>query len=65
MQNPQCAKRSDEILENENEQMLKFCQEAGLSLEQLNSQKKIDLILQICYNGNLVTFLLLYYTLRY
>jgi hypothetical protein len=65
MQNPQCAKRSDEILENENEQMLKFCQEAGLSLEQLNSQKKIDLILQICYKGNLVTFLLLYYTLRY
>jgi hypothetical protein len=31
IQNPHCANRSDEILENEDKQMLKFCQEAGLS----------------------------------
>jgi hypothetical protein len=43
MQNPHCAKRSDEILENEDEQMLKFCQEAGLSLEQLHGQSKIQM----------------------
>jgi hypothetical protein len=33
MMNPHCVKRSDEILENEDEQMSKFCLEAGLSLE--------------------------------
>jgi hypothetical protein len=33
MMNRHCAKRSDEILENEDEQMSKFCLEAGLSLE--------------------------------
>jgi hypothetical protein len=43
MQNPQCAKRSDEILENKDEQMLKFCQEARLSLEQLHGQSKIQM----------------------
>jgi hypothetical protein len=43
MINSHCAKRSDEILENEDEQMLKFCQEAGLSVEQLRSQLKIQM----------------------
>jgi hypothetical protein len=43
MQNPQCAKRSDEILENKDEQMLKFYQEARLSLEQLHGQSKIQM----------------------
>jgi hypothetical protein len=43
MQNPHCAKWSDGILENEDEQMLKFCQEAGLSLEQLHDQSKIQM----------------------
>jgi hypothetical protein len=43
MMNPHCAKRSDKILENENEQMIKFCQEAGLSLEQLRGQSKIQM----------------------
>jgi hypothetical protein len=43
MQNPHCAKRLDEILENEDEQILKFCQEAGLSLEQLYGQSKIQM----------------------
>jgi hypothetical protein len=43
MQNLYCAKRSDEILENEGEQMLKFCQEVGLSLEQLHSQSKTQM----------------------
>jgi hypothetical protein len=43
MQNPHCVKRSDEILENENEQMFKLCQEAGLSLEQLHGQSKIQM----------------------
>jgi hypothetical protein len=38
MQNPHFAKRSDEILENEDKQMLKFCQEAGLSVGQLHGQ---------------------------
>jgi hypothetical protein len=38
-----CAKSSDEILENENEQMIKFCQEAGLSLEQLHGQLNIQM----------------------
>jgi hypothetical protein len=36
MINMHCAKRTDEILENEDEQMIKFCQEVGLSLEQLH-----------------------------
>jgi hypothetical protein len=43
MMNPHCEKRSDEILENEDEQMIKFCQEAGLSLEQLHCQSKIQM----------------------
>jgi hypothetical protein len=43
MMNPHCAKRSDEILENEDEQILKFCQEAGLLVEQLHSQLKIQM----------------------
>jgi hypothetical protein len=43
IQNPHCAKRADEILENEDEQMLKFYQEAGLALEQLHGQSKIQL----------------------
>jgi hypothetical protein len=42
MHNPHCEKRSDEILENEDEQMLKFYQEEGLSLEQLHGQSKIQ-----------------------
>jgi hypothetical protein len=32
MMNTHCAKRLDEILENEDEQLSKFCQETGLSL---------------------------------
>jgi hypothetical protein len=36
MMNLHCAKRSDDILENADEQMIKFCQEVGLSLEQLH-----------------------------
>jgi hypothetical protein len=36
MMNLHHAKRSDEILENKGEQMIKFFQEAGLSLEQLH-----------------------------
>jgi hypothetical protein len=43
MMNLHCAKRSDEILENEDEQMIKFYQEAGLSLEQLHGQSKIQM----------------------
>jgi hypothetical protein len=43
MQNPHYAKRLDEILENEDEQKLKFFQEAGLSLEQLHGQSKIQM----------------------
>jgi hypothetical protein len=43
IQNLHCAKWSDEIVENEDEQMLKFCQEAGLSLEQLCGQSKIQM----------------------
>jgi hypothetical protein len=43
MINLHCAKRSDEILENEDEQMIKFCQEEGLSLEQLHGQSKIQM----------------------
>jgi hypothetical protein len=41
MMNPHFAKRSDEILENEDDQMLKFYQEAGLSVEQLHGQSNI------------------------
>jgi hypothetical protein len=44
MMNPHCAKMSDEILKNEEEQMIKFCQETGLSLEQLHGQSKIQMI---------------------
>jgi hypothetical protein len=43
MMNLQCAKRSDEILENENEQMSKFYIEARSSLEQLYGQLKIQM----------------------
>jgi hypothetical protein len=43
MLNPHCAKWSDEILESEDKQMLKLCQEAGLSLEQLHGQSKIQM----------------------
>jgi hypothetical protein len=43
MQNLHYAKRSDEILENEDEQMLKLGQEVGLSLEQLHRQSKIQM----------------------
>jgi hypothetical protein len=43
MKNLYCAKRSDEILENEDEQMLKFYQEVGLSLEQLHGQSMIQM----------------------
>jgi hypothetical protein len=43
MMNPHCAKKLDEILENEDEQMLKFYQEAGLSLDQLHGQMKIQM----------------------
>jgi hypothetical protein len=34
---------SDEILQNEDEQMLKFYQEVGLSVEQLHGQSKIQM----------------------
>jgi hypothetical protein len=43
MMNPHCAKRSDEILENEDEQMSKFYLEAGSSLEQLHGQSKMQM----------------------
>jgi hypothetical protein len=43
MMNPHCAKMSDKILENEDEQISKFCLEAGLSLEQLHGQSKIQM----------------------
>jgi hypothetical protein len=43
MMNQHCAKMSYEILENEDEQILKFCQEAGLPLEQLHGQSKIQM----------------------
>jgi hypothetical protein len=43
MQNLYCAKRSDEILQNEDEQILKFYQEAGLSVDQLHGQSKIQM----------------------
>jgi hypothetical protein len=41
MQNLRCAKRSDEILQDE--QMLKFCKEVGLSVEQLYDQSEIQM----------------------
>jgi LPS O-antigen subunit length determinant protein (WzzB/FepE family) len=41
--NLHCANRSDEILENEDEQMRQFCLEAGLSLEQLHGQSDIEM----------------------
>jgi hypothetical protein len=43
MQNPHCIKRSCEILENDDKQMLKFYEETGLSLEQLHDQSKIQM----------------------
>jgi hypothetical protein len=43
IQNLHCVKRSDEILQNEDEQMLKFYQEAGLSVEQLHGQSDIQM----------------------
>jgi hypothetical protein len=43
MKNLHCAKRSYTILQNEDEQMLKFLQEAGLSIEQLHGQLKIQM----------------------
>jgi hypothetical protein len=42
MMNLYCAKRSDEILENDDEQTSKLCLEAGLQLEQLHGQLKIE-----------------------
>jgi hypothetical protein len=41
MQSLHCAKRSDEILQNEDKQILKFYKEAGLSIEQLHGQSDI------------------------
>jgi hypothetical protein len=43
MMNLYCAKMSDEILKNEEEQMIKLCQETGLLLEQLHGQSKIQM----------------------
>jgi hypothetical protein len=43
MQNLHCTKRSDEILQNQDEQMLKFLQETGLSVEQLHGQLEIQM----------------------
>jgi hypothetical protein len=43
MMNADCAKRSDEILKNEEKQIIKFFQEAGLSLEQLHGQSKFQM----------------------
>jgi hypothetical protein len=43
MQNLYCVKRSDEILQNEDEQMLTFCQEAGLSVKQVHGQSDIQM----------------------
>jgi hypothetical protein len=40
---PHFAKRSDEMLENEDEQLSKFCLELGLSLEQVHGQSKIQM----------------------
>jgi hypothetical protein len=43
MHNLHCAKRSDEVLQNEDEQMLKFSEEVGLSVEQLHGQSDIQM----------------------
>jgi hypothetical protein len=43
MMNMHCSKRTNEILKNEDEQMSKFYQEAGLTLEQLHGQSKIQM----------------------
>jgi hypothetical protein len=43
MMNTYCAKMSDEILDNEDEQLIKFCQEVGLSLEQQYGQSNIQM----------------------
>jgi hypothetical protein len=43
MQNLHCAKRSNEILQNEDEQMLNCCQEVGLSVKQLHVQLDIQM----------------------
>jgi hypothetical protein len=43
MHNRHCAKRSDEILENVDEQIHKFRQEAGLSVEQRHDQSMIQM----------------------
>jgi hypothetical protein len=43
MMNLHCAKRQDEILENEDEQTSKFYQETGLTLGQLRGQSKIQM----------------------
>jgi TorA maturation chaperone TorD len=43
MQNLHCANRSDEIIENKDEQMRRFCQEAWLSVEQLHDQSMIQM----------------------
>jgi hypothetical protein len=43
MMNLHCAKRSDEILENEDEQMSKFYQEVGITLDQLHGQLQIQM----------------------
>jgi hypothetical protein len=43
MQNLHCAKGLDEILQNEDEQMLKFYQEAGLPAKQLHGQSDIQM----------------------
>jgi hypothetical protein len=43
MVNLHCAKRADDILENEDEQMSKVCQEGGLTIEQLHGQSKIQM----------------------
>jgi hypothetical protein len=43
MHHVESAKRSEEILQNEDEQILKFYQEAGLSVEQLLGQSDIQM----------------------
>jgi hypothetical protein len=43
MQNLHCANRPDEILQNEDEQMLKFYQEVGLLVKQLHGQSEIQM----------------------
>jgi hypothetical protein len=44
MQNLYCAKMSDDILQNEDKQMLKFYQEARLSVKQLHDQLDIQML---------------------